>query len=97
MKKIVVLLSFVGLLSACSTDDACSGSVHVKMRNKTGLDGCGWVLQLNDNSYLEAQNLNEFEIEFVEGKDLHVKYEEVDGVSICMVGKIVKITCLTED
>lgn len=97
MKMLVVILLFVGLVGACSTDDACSGSVHVKMRNKTGLDGCGWVLQLNDNSYLEAQNLNEFEIEFVEGKDLHVKYEEVDGGSICMVGKIVKITCLTED
>lgn len=97
MKKLLILFSFVGLISACSTDHACSGSVHVKMRNKTGLDGCGWVLQLNDNSYLEAQNLNEFEIEFVEGKDLHVKYEEVDGGSICMVGKIVKITCLSED
>lgn len=97
MKNLLILFSFVGLVSACSTNDACSGSVHVKMRNKTGLDGCGWVLQLNDNSYLEAQNLNEFEIEFVEGKDLHVKYEEVDGGSICMVGKIVKITCLSED
>lgn len=97
MKKLLIVLSFVGLVTACSTEDACSGSVHVKMRNKTGLDGCGWVLQLNDNSNLEAQNLNEFEIEFVEGKDLHVKYEEVDGGSICMVGKIVKITCLTED
>jgi hypothetical protein len=97
MKKLIVFLSFVGLVTACSTDDACSGSVHVKMRNKTGLDGCGWVLQLNDNSYLEAQNLNDFEIEFVEGKDLHVKYEEVNGGSVCMVGKIVKITCLTED
>jgi len=97
MKNLLILFSFVGLVSACSTNDACSGSVHVKMRNKTGLDGCGWVLQLNDNSYLEAQNLNEFEIEFVEGKDLHVKYEEVDGGSICMDGKIVKITCLSED
>lgn len=97
MKKLLLLFSLVGLVASCSTDDACSGSVHVKMRNLTGLDGCGWVLQLNDNSYLEAQNLNEFEIEFVEGKDLHVKYEEVDGGSICMVGKIVKITCLTED
>jgi hypothetical protein len=92
-----LLFSLVGLVASCSTDDACSGSVHVKMRNKTGMDGCDWVLQLNDNSYLEAQNLTEFEIEFVEGKDLHVKYEEVDGGSICMIGKIVKITCLTED
>lgn len=97
MKKLLLLFSLVALVASCSTHDACSGSVHVKMRNLTGLDGCGWVLQLNDNSYLEAQNLNEFEIEFVEGKELHVKYEEVDGGSICMVGKIVKITCLTED
>jgi hypothetical protein len=97
MKNLLIILLFIGFVSSCSTDDVCNGSVHVKMRNKTGLDGCGWVLQLNDNTYLEAQNLNEFEIEFVEGKDLHVKYEEIEGGSICMVGKIVKITCLTED
>lgn len=96
MKFFIIGLVLV-LFTACSSESGCSSSVHVKMRNLTGLDGCGWVLQLNDNSYLEAQNLMEFEIEFKEGKDLHVTYKEIGGASICMVGKIVEITCLSED
>ncbi|MEY3237586.1 MAG: hypothetical protein RI883_1687, partial [Bacteroidota bacterium] len=62
-----------------------------------GLDGCGWVLELDNGSKLEPQNLSDFEIELVEGKDVHIRYEEVETFSICMVGKIVKIECLTED
>lgn len=96
MRFFIVGIAFV-LFTSCSSESGCSKSVHVKMRNLSGLDGCGWVLQLNDNSYLEAQNLTEFEIEFKEGKDLHVAYKEIGGASICMVGKIVEITCLTED
>lgn len=84
-------------LSSCKKTGSCSNSEHVVMRNLTGLDGCGWVLQLDDNSKLEPQNLNDFEIEYVEGKSLHVSYKEIDAGSICMVGKIVEIKCLTED
>lgn len=93
----VFIIPFVVFLNACQDNNVCKGSVHVKMRNLSGLDGCGWVLQLDNNDYLEAQNLQEYEIEFVEGKSLHVKYHETDGGSICMVGKIVQIDCLTED
>lgn len=82
---------------SCNKDGVCTNSEHVIMRNFTGLDGCAWVLQLDDNSKLEPQNLNDFEIEFVEGKSLHVTYKEIDAGSICMVGKIVEIKCLTED
>lgn len=96
MKNLLVIFGIV-LITSCSNESGCSKSVHAKMRNLTGLDGCGWVLQLDDNSYLEAQNLDQFEIEFVEGKELHVSYKETDGGSICMVGKIVEITCLSED
>lgn len=96
MKTAVFLISFLLLLS-CGNEDSCKKSIHVKLKNLTGLDGCGWVLQKDDGSYLEAQNIGEFEIEFVEGKDLHVSYDTVDGGSICMVGEIVKITCLSED
>ncbi len=64
--------TFIGVLGfilfSCADDSACSKSVHVKLKNLTGLDGCGWVLQLDDNSYLEAQNLDQFEIELKEGR-----------------------------
>lgn len=99
MRKLTyfVFLACTVLFFSCNKDGSCNNSEHVIMRNLTGLDGCGWVLQLDDNSKLEPQNLNDFEIEFVEGKSLHVSYKEIDAGSICMVGKIVEIKCLTED
>lgn len=96
MKNILIFSCLIFVFS-CSKESGCSDSEHVIMRNLTGLDGCGWVLQLDDGSKLEPQNLNDFEIEFVEGKSLHVSYKEIDAGSICMVGKIVEIKCLVED
>lgn len=96
MKHIAGLLIIL-LFFSCGNNSGCAKSVHVKMRNLTGLDGCSWVLQLDNESYLEATNLSEFDVDFIEGKDLHVTYKEIDGGSICMVGKIVEIKCLSED
>jgi len=85
------------ILFACNSSQVCNQSVQATLHNYTGLDGCGWVLELNDGSKLEPQNLDDFEIELEEGKKLHIKYEKVDAGSICMVGDVVKIKCLSED
>lgn len=94
--RILSIILFLSLLYSCAKSSGCTDTVQVKLRNLTGLDGCGWVLQKQDGSFLEAQNLSEFEIQMVEGKLLGVKVEEVDGGSICMVGTIVTIECLIE-
>lgn len=95
--KNILFISCLVFAFSCSKESGCNNTEHVILRNLTGLDGCGWVLQLDDGSKLEPQNLNDFEIEYVEGKSLHVSYTEIDGASICMVGQIVKINCLVED
>lgn len=95
--KNILFISCLLFVFSCSKKSGCSNSEHVILRNLTGLDGCGWVLQLDDGSKLEPQNLNDFEIEYVEGKSLQVSYTEIDGASICMVGQIVNINCLVED
>ena len=96
MRKYVFLFSLL-ILGSCAKSNSCANSEHAELKNLAGLDGCGWVLELDNGSKLEPQNLSDFEIELVEGKDVHLKYAESQGGSICMVGLIVTIDCLTED
>lgn len=88
-----ILLTLV--VTSCAQQH-CPYGVPVKMKNLTGLDGCGWVLELNDGTRLEPINLNEFNVSMVEGKKLFVTYEDFPAASICMVGKMVKIISVCE-
>ena len=62
----------------------------------TGLDGCGLVVKLTTGEVLEPMNLNDFNITPTDGMKVWVKYHEVAGASICMVGPIVEIDCLAK-
>jgi hypothetical protein len=75
----------------------CTNTVRATIVNKTGLDGCGWLLQLSDGSSLEPTNLSDFGIELVDNKTVDVSYTEVNMISICMVGPVVEINCMEED
>ena len=113
MKNRIILLVALALLSlsACENELEQKCSELAVVKDLTGLDGCGFVFQLTDGSYLEPQpvfwcgtpplidapkNVLE-DFEFVEGKTVSIGYEVIpDAVSICMVGKIVRITCIEE-
>ena len=111
MKKL--LLSILIVVSACSKEAVKTSncSVEATVRDLTGLDGCGFVFELNDGTRLEPQILMYcgtmplspevtkdplYRFQFVDGKKVKISYEQVEGASICMVGPMVKITCLTE-
>ncbi len=96
MRKFIFLFLLLIIVS-CAKDTNCKNSEHAELKNLTGFDGCGWVLELDNGSKLEPENLSDFEIELVEGKDVHLKYSESQGGSFCMVGQKVIIDCLTED
>lgn len=82
------------------------------VRDLTGLDGCGFVFELEDGTRLEPirmffcgtpplpKEVTEnplYKFEFVDGKKVAIDYEVcTDCMSVCMVGSIVTITCLTE-
>jgi len=62
------------------------------LRDYTGLDGCGWVIEAN-GTVLEPLNLGEFLSDPQDGMDLNVTYHVENGyASICMVGDIVTLT-----
>lgn len=90
----------------------CEDGVLATVRDLTGLDGCGFVFELVDGTKLEPQMLGYcgtpplpkevtenplYDFEWVDGKKVRIVFEEItDAASICMVGKIVKITCIEE-
>jgi hypothetical protein len=90
----------------------CEDGVLATVRDLRGLDGCGFVFELADGTRLEPQMLGYcgtpplpkeitenplYDFEWMDGKQVRIGYEEItDAASICMVGKIVKITCVEE-
>jgi hypothetical protein len=95
-----------------SLNVSCDTGVRATVRDLTGLDGCGFVFELRNGTRLEPQRMLYcgtpplpkeitedplFGFEFVDGKQVIIGYEVAeDAGSICMVGPIVKITCLQE-
>lgn len=65
---------------------------NATLRDYTGLDGCGWVIEADAGDVLEPLNLGEFISAPVPGMRLRVEYEEEsDYFSICMVGPMVTL------
>jgi hypothetical protein len=104
------------LVSSCDEEihkTDCNAPVQATVRDLTGLDGCGFVFELQDGTRLEPMRLMYcgtpplpkeitedplYNFEFEDGKKVKIGYEECDDCgSICMAGTIVKITCIEED
>ena len=91
----VLVFGIMLLISvACEHDNEkqCADAETGILKNLTGLDGCGWIIQLADSTRLEPINLNEFDIELKEDKVVCFRYHErPDMGSYCMVGPVVEI------
>jgi hypothetical protein len=119
MKRLVIsflLLTIIFQTGFQCMDDfdentrACSTPATVV--DLRGLDGCGFVFELEDGSRLEPvitmwcgtppvpEDQEEDPLknfEWVAGKKVFIKYEIMQGMaSICIVGETVKITCISE-
>ena len=65
---------------------------NATLRDYTGLDGCGWVIEADEGDVLEPLNLGEFISDLDPGMRLTIEYQEEGGfASICMVGPIVTL------
>ena len=93
----ITLLAFVLLLvlSCSNEDDTFLCDEKAILRNFTGLDGCSYVLVLDDEKVLEIGDLEvEPDFQFRDGLRVSVTYEELSSASICMVGSIVRVLCI---
>lgn len=92
MKFLSFLLLII--LVSCSKSTSCTSAIKGKLKNYTGLDGCGWVIEANDKVY-EPVNLNEFDSTLLdENQAIYFTYESFQGGSICMVGEMIQLTCV---
>ncbi len=94
--KVFFLLTFVLLIFSACERTSCENAQAATIEDYTGLDGCGLVIKLQNGEVLEPTNLNDFNISPTDGMKVWVKYHEVSGGSICMVGPIVEIDCITK-
>ncbi len=110
MKILGFVLAMAGLLKCEGTTEVidcyaleCAQVATVK--DLTGLDGCGMVLELNEGTrliperrvYIQAPKPEEdplYYFELVAGDKVQISYEESLALSACMSGKIVFITCI---
>ncbi len=99
--KNIILITFIVLTNACShktmsvqslASEEKANFIKATIINYT-LDGCGWMLQLEDEKKLQPVNLNnEFKKENLK---VWVQYQPVkQGMSICMAGEIITITTI---
>jgi hypothetical protein len=81
---------------SCSKN-SCSNSKNGVLKNFTGLDGCDWVIVLDDGKKLEPSNLSEYKIGLSEGKKVSIRYSPIKNTyTACMVGEFVEIKCMKE-
>ncbi len=91
--KWISLISLV-LLVSCAKNTSCTSASKGKLKNLTGLDGCGWVIEANGKTY-EPINLGEFDSSLlVENQHIFFSYNSFSGGSICMVGETIQLTCV---
>ena len=95
MKAILFCCASLLLFSSCE-GSSCENAKAATIEDYIGLDGCGLVVKLTTGEVLEPMNLNDFNITPTDGMKVWVKYHEVAGASICMVGPMVEIDCLAK-
>ncbi|KAA1244613.1 hypothetical protein [Aquimarina sp. RZ0] len=96
IKRYIISVVFgLLLLSSCTEKQACSNGAPSTLVNMLGLDGCSWIIQLETGKKLQPINLIDFEIEKKNEPRISIVYKEAEAMAgICMVGKMVEISCL---
>lgn len=96
ISRILAICAMALLLWACPRNQ-CPEGVDALLRDYTGLDGCRWILELEDGQRLEPVNLHELDFEPEDNIQVRVQYTEAeDMMSICMVGRMVNIVCISQ-
>jgi len=96
MKKIILFTALSFLIFSCSKSNEDMTKATIK--DYTGLDGCGMLIVLENGNEIEPGNLNSFSssVSISDGQKVWVKYHEIGGASICMVGPSVEIDEMEE-
>ncbi|MEI6310723.1 MAG: hypothetical protein WCP57_00545 [Bacteroidota bacterium] len=67
---------------------------NAKLVNYTGLDGCSWMVKMNDGTIYEPLNLNAFEAYPSDNEPVQITFQLEPTISICMVGNTIRLQSL---
>jgi hypothetical protein len=95
--RVISALIFTIIFFSCQKQNIEILSQTGVLKNWTGFDGCGWIIQLQDSTILEPLNLIDFALELAENKTIYFQYYEKPEMSICQVGKTVVIDCIEDN
>lgn len=96
MRKLIFPALCLLFIASCKKSD-CEDAIKATFVDKTGLDGCGMVIEIDDDEYLEPTNLDELDITPKDGMKIWVSYSaDTSSSSICMIGDIVEVECIEE-
>lgn len=95
-KKIAIVgIVLTSIAYSCDSEPCCEDGEIGTIKDFKGLDGCSYVVELQDESKIQVTNLSEFDIDIEDGKTIRISYHEIkDAMSICMIGKIVEADCI---
>jgi len=100
MKIVIVITKIISvLLSVCILYVLVSCHkqqelYNAKLLNYTGLDGCGWMVKMNNGTIYEPINLNAFEPHPTNNEPIYITYKIEPSMSICMVGNTIRLQSL---
>lgn len=100
MYKLLILLSCFFLLTGQTCKQKNGGQnagcqVMGTIKDFKGLDGCGFMIVLEDGQKLQPVKYSSQNLEIKDGQKIKFSYEEVTNqVGICMAGKMVEVTCI---
>ena len=95
----IFLFLLIPVLFACrKSDQVPQKAVAATLYDYTGLDGCSWVVDIEDGSGIcEIASFPDTPVELKDGKKIWVTYKKADSqTSICMVGPRVDLTGIWE-
>lgn len=98
IKSIVIIFALAGLFTiSCKKNNGCAKSEKAVVFDFSDSDTCGIVFQLEDGSYVEPSNLSEYSaLELTDGKLIWLSWKETSGASLCGIGTIGEIKCISD-
>ena len=99
MYKLLILISsfFLVVSKKCDTNKNGNNTCTEvgTLKDFTGLDGCGFLIVMDDGEKLQPVKYADKNIHPKDGQRIKFAYKEIaDLAGICMAGKMVEITCI---
>jgi len=100
MKTLIYLIPFLLFINfpGCEKEDpTLTGEIEGIVKDYTGLDGCGFVIELVNGEKLEPVEIVDKNFKLYDNQRVALSYTELTNFgSICMVGKIARIETIRE-